>query len=352
MSALAATLAQIKAEGSRGFYSGKVATSIIASLGADPQLREADLLGYRAIWRQPLEIPYRALRVLTMPPPSAGGVALAASLLMLNGYDPSTLRRGSTRHAHLLLEIMRRAQADRLYGVVDPDTLSKAQQQASLVHLLDPKRWSARCPINPNYATPNQRVLESDATLPEMEHTTHLGVVDQEGMAVSLTTTLSSGFGSKVVTDTGVVLNNALASFSGVGKNVALPNRRTTSSMAPTLVEDELGLRLVLGTPGGDSIPSTLLQLVNSLVDYEVPLDEAVDAPRLHQSIAPNGQARMERNRPISKALERGLTEFGHRFANSTGAIGHANTIAIIRGHFYGYVDPREGGLALGWSAN
>jgi gamma-glutamyltranspeptidase/glutathione hydrolase len=107
----------------------------------------------------------------------------------------------------------------------------------------------------------------------------------------------------------------------------------------------------VLGTPGGDTIPSTLLQLVNSITDYAVPLDEAVDAPRLHQSIALNGKARMEGSRPIPEALQRKLAHLGHWFANPTGVIGHANTIAIIDGKICGYADPREGGLALGWSA-
>jgi gamma-glutamyltranspeptidase / glutathione hydrolase len=250
-----------------------------------------------------------------------------------------------------LLEIMRRAQADRIYGVVDPDSMSRAQQQMDLVHLLDPERWPKRCPIEPNHATPNQRVVPQEAIGAEMEHTTHLAVVDAEGMAVSLTTTLSAPFGSKVITETGIVLNNALGSFSGKGQNQPWPNRRTTSSMAPAFVQDELGLRLILGTPGGDTIPSTLLQLVNSMTDYSVPLDEAIDAPRLHQSIASDGRARMESRRPIPAALQRNLARLGHRFASPTSVMGHANTIALIDGQIYGYADPREGGLALGWSA-
>jgi gamma-glutamyltranspeptidase / glutathione hydrolase len=346
---LASSLARLQAAGRDGFYKGPVAASVVASLGQDPQIGETDLAAYRAVWRQPLEIPYRDLRVLIMPPPSAGGVALATGLLMLSAYDPSTMRRGSTPHAHLLLEIMRRAQADRVYGVVDPDVFSEAQREASLNHLLAPQRWLERCPIDPDRATPNQQIVEHQAPVTEMEHTTHLAVTDNQGMAVSLTTTLSSGFGSKVITDTGVVLNNALASFSGNGQNQPLPHRRTTSSMAPTMVEDALGLRLILGTPGGDTIPSTLLQLLNSLIDYSIPLDQAVDAPRLHQSIAPGGQARLERSRPIPLPLQRGLGQLGHQFVNPTSVMGHANSIAVVDRRFFGYVDPREGGLALGW---
>jgi gamma-glutamyltranspeptidase / glutathione hydrolase len=349
--ALAATLTRLATEGRAGFYSGPVATSIVASLEPDPQIREADLANYRAIWRQPLAIPYHGTLVSIVPPPSAGGVALAASLTMLSAYDPTTLRRGSAEHAHLLLEIMRRAQADRVYGVVDPDVYTPAQRHATLAQLLAPERWRTRCPIDPNHATPNERVVENQDPLPNMEHTTHLAVVDSSGMAVSLTTTLSSGFGSKVMTDSGIILNNALASFSGSGQNQPLPLRRTTSSMAPSMVEDSLGLRLVVGTPGGDTIPSTLLQLLNALVDYSVPLDEAVDSPRLHQSVAPRGEARMESARPIPVGLQRDLIRLGHRFVSPSAVFGHANSIAVIGGRFYGYVDPREGGLALGWTA-
>jgi gamma-glutamyltranspeptidase / glutathione hydrolase len=347
---LAATLERVQAEGRDGFYAGAVATSIVTSLGPEPQIRQTDLASYRAIWREPVELIYRGLRVSIMPPPSAGGVALASSLAMLSEYEPSTLQRGSVAHAHLLLEIMRRAQADRVYGVTDPDQLTLEQNAENVANALDPTRWSRRCPIDESQVTSNERVIGQEAPLSEAEHTTHLAVIDSRGMAVSLTTTLSSGFGSGVITASGIVLNNSLGSFSGKGQNQPLPNRRTTSSMAPTLVEDLDGLRLVLGTPGGDTIPSTILQLLNSIIDYAVPLDEAVDAPRLHQSVAIGGQARMESGHPIPPKLQRGLMRLGHRFASPTSAMGHANSIALVNEHFYGYVDPREGGLALGWA--
>lgn len=348
---LASTLARLKVEGRDGFYTGPVAASVVAALGADPQIQDADLANYRAHWRIPLTVPYRGLKVTIMPPPSAGGIALAVSLKLLEAVDPTSLPRGTPQHAHLLLEIMRRAQADRLYEVVDPDIFSLPEQERLVSQLLTPERWVKRCPIDPNYATPNQRVVDPVAPSAESEHTTHLAVVDADGMAVSLTTTLSSGFGSKLVTDSGIVLNNALGSFSAQGRNQPLPNRRTTSSMAPTMLEDRSGLRLILGTPGGDTIPSTLLQLINSIVDYSVPVDAAVDAPRLHQSVARNADARFETRRPIPLGLQRGLRQLGHRFTNSTAVMGHANTIAIIDGAAFGYADPREGGLAMGLAA-
>lgn len=346
--ALAQTLKAIESNGVPGFYAGPIAESIVSALGSDAQVSLNDLANYRAVWRQPLVVPYRGTRVFIMPPPSAGGVALATSLGMLANYDPRLVERGSTAHAHLLLEIMRRAQADRIYSVVDPDSLDPAERTSMLAHLLDPERWLTKLPIDPLRVTPNDQVVTHVRRNRESEETTHLAVVDRTGLAVSLTTTLSAGFGAKVITDTGIVLNNALASFSDAGQNQPLPNRRTTSSMAPTIVQDRDGLKLVLGTPGGDTIPSTLLLLLNALVDYAVPLDAAVDAPRLHQDVGNLGLARTEGRHPIPPELQKGLERLGHHFYHPTPAMGHANSIAIIDGSLYGYADPREGGLALG----
>lgn len=345
---LAHTLERIRDEGPKGFYEGPVAESLRRALGGEPQIALADLAQYEAKWREPLRIPYRGLAVTTMSPPSAGGVALATSLRLLEGYDFSTLPQQSPQRAHLLLEAMRRAQADRLYGVVDPDTLKSGEIELRLAQWLDPHRWQNVSPIDPKHATKNEAVTRQTSLWQESDQTTHLAVVDGSGTAVSLTTTLSSGFGSKVVTDTGIVLNNSLGSFSGMGVNLPGPHLRTVSSMAPTLIEDAGGLRLVLGTPGGDSIPSTLLQLINLLVDYGLPLDAAVDAPRIHQSIHAKGNARSESARPIGNSLRHALERMGHHFAPPTTYMGHANSIVLVQGVPFGYVDPREGGLALG----
>lgn len=345
---LAQTLKALETGGAEGFYSGPIAGSLVRSLGLNAQISLNDLRDYRAIWRQPLVVPYNEVRVVVMPPPSAGGIALATSLAMLSRYDARLIEQGSAAHAHLLLEIMRRAQADRIYSVVDPDSLGAAERTSKLSRLLDPERWLKRFPIDPLRVTPNEQIVAHVSRLRESEDTTHLAVVDGTGLAVSLTTTLSAGFGAKVITDTGIVLNNALASFSDAGENQPLPNRRTTSSMAPTFVQDRQGLRLVLGTPGGDTIPSTLLLLLNALLDYAVPLDSAINAPRLHQDVGSLGLARTEGRHPILPELQRRLERMGHRFCHPTPAMGHANTIAIIDGYLYGYADPREGGLALG----
>jgi len=345
---LATTLAAIQSQGEAGFYDGDVALSIEQALRPNSQVTTEDLKRYRATWRRPLRFPYRSLVVTTMPPPSAGGVALMSGLLQLAQTDPSHIRMNSVERGHLLLEIIRRAQVDRLYSVVDPDTLSGDKNAQKLAQWLTPDRWAKRAPINPYKASRNDEVTKESSAAHESDQTTHFAVVDATGMAVSLTTTLSSGFGSKIITRTGIVLNNSLASFSGIGENRPAPYKRTVSSMAPTLIEDNSGLKLVLGTPGGDTIPSTLLQIINLIVDYGQSLDDAVDAPRIHQSILRRANARYESRRPLPNAWRVELSRMGHHFVTPTSVMGHANSIAIVDGKPYGYVDPREGGLALG----
>ncbi len=344
---LAETLDRLVSEGRPGFYSGLTARSLLTTLGSEGILTESDLSSYRAEWRRPRRLLYRGLLVETMPSPSAGSIALAESLLLLEHFDLRRWGHGSTTSLHYLLEAMRRGQRDRRREIAGPESLSARQALELENTLLDPERWQSRAPILPERATASTE-LDPLATEPtsEPEHTTHLAVVDADGMAISLTTTLSSSFGARLVTETGIVLNDAIGSFSLVGRNQPVGGRRTTSSMSPTLLRDQAGLALVLGTPGGDTIPSTLLQLIVALVDDQLPLDLAVDAPRVHQSYA-GELARFEGARPIPWSQKLALEKLGHRFSKQRGAIGHANSIALLTGVPYGYADPREGGLAL-----
>ena len=206
-------------------------------------------------------------------------------------------------------------------------------------------------PIDPAHATPSASVhpLYADA-LRELEHTTHLSVVDQDGMVVSLTTTLSASFGAKImVPASGVLLGNAVASFSSSGDNQPVPGRRTTAPMAPTLVllDQERAVVLVLGTPGGDTIPSTLGLLIERLLSHGVPLDAAIDAPRVHHGFVPD-QVRYEAARPLPKATLDALAKKGHRLFRSFATQGDVSALLLAGGTAYSYADPREGpGLAL-----
>ena len=165
-------------------------------------------------------------------------------------------------------------------------------------------------------------------------------------MVVSLTTTLSASFGAKLTAPgTGIVLNNSVASFSRTGPNQPAPGRRTTSSMAPTLVLDGERVVLVLGTPGGDTIPSTIVQVLRNVVDHGMPLDQAIAAPRVHQSFLPD-RARFEARRPIAPALLAELKARGHAISASHLAMGDSNDVLLEEEQAYGVADPRGGGLA------
>ncbi|HEY4157993.1 MAG TPA: gamma-glutamyltransferase [Polyangiaceae bacterium] len=342
---LAASLERIAASGAPGFYQGPTALGLIGVSGG--LLSAADLGAYQAKVREPLTFQYQGYTVETMPPPSAGGVVVAEILLVLQKLHAERFAHDSADELHFFLEASKRAQAERRYGVVDPDALSAEENQRRRARYLDPTSVLG-VPIDPLHATPASVVhpLYSEA-LREFEHTTHLSVADADGMVVSCTTTLSASFGSKLVAPgTGVVLNNSVASFASVGDNQPLAGRRTTSSMAPTLVLAGGAPVLVLGSPGGDTIPSTIVQILRHVIDHGEALDVAVDAPRVHHGFVPD-EVRYEPHNAPPKAVLDELTRRGHTVKNGKSAIGDANEILLQHGEAFAYTDPREGGLAL-----
>lgn len=343
---LAKTLQAVSDSGVAGFYTGPVAQALTRGLGAQGLLTEDDLRSYRAVIREPLVFTYRGLTVETMPPPSAGGVALAQLLLELERQRAHQLPAGSPLELHLFAEASRRAQAERRFGVIDPDTLAPDELQTRLRRWTDPLVPCAQVPIDRQRATPSPALHPLYAqALRELEHTTHASVVDHDGMAVSFTTTLSAGFGAKLVAPgTGVVLNNAVGSFGTVGENLPAPGRRTVSSMAPTLVRRSGEVVLVLGSPGGDTIPSTIAQVLRNVVDHGMTLDDAVDAPRIHHGFVPDA-VRFEPKRPPPRAQLDALRALGHELT-STFPMGDANNVLIAGGVAWAYADPREGGVA------
>jgi len=343
---LAATLERISTAGRDGFYAGPTARALSSLPGS--LISSADLAAYQAKWREPLRFDYRGLSVEVMPPPSAGGVAVTETLLMLQALHADALPHDSAAELHLFLEASRRAQAERRFGVVDPDALTAEQTQQKRARWLDPNAWLKDSPIDPNHATPSANVhpLYADA-LREFEHTTHFSVVDASGMVVSCTTTLSASYGAKVMAPgTGVMLNNSVASFASSGDNQPVPGRRTVSSMAPTLVlvaEDPV---LVLGTPGGDTIPSTIVQVLRHVVDHGETLAVAVDAPRVHHGFVPDEVRYEPHNAPPAEVLKE-LEARGHKLSKGRAGIGDANEI-LIRGNVaWAYADRREFGVAL-----
>jgi gamma-glutamyltranspeptidase/glutathione hydrolase len=344
--ALAKTLEAIAALGDAAFYAGAAAQSLARATANHITL--TDLAAYRAVVREPLAVRYRGYDIETMPPPSAGGLVLAGTLNALESLEPTPPSTETADELHRFVEISRRAQALRRFHVVDPDSQSAAEQKTLAARFLDPSSLLA-VPVDPAHATPSARVhpLYPEA-LRELEHTTHLAVADESGLVVSLTTTLSASFGAKIlVPETGVLLGNAVGSFSSAGDNQPVAGRRTTSSMAPTLVLDHGALVAVIGTPGGDTIPSTLSLLLVRLLAHAMPLDAAVDAPRLHHGFVPD-QIRYEAARPLPKALLDELIVKGHKLYRSYASQGDVSGIVLKSPTAFGYADPREGpGLAL-----
>ncbi|HEX6765804.1 MAG TPA: gamma-glutamyltransferase [Polyangiaceae bacterium] len=343
---LAATLERLARFGPADFYRGETARALVQATGG--RIAERDLAEYRPMIRRVLEFDYRGFEMQTMPPPSTGGATLAGTLLALEHLSPNAPASGSVSDLHAFLEVSRRAQAFRRLTIVDPGPGDSEQERASLARFLDPTRL-LEVPFDPNHATPSAKIhpLYADA-LRETEHTTHLSVVDSDGMVVALTTTISASFGARIVAPgIGIVLNNAVASFSSVGDNQPVAGRRTTSSMAPTLVLSGGKPVLVLGTPGGDTIPSTIAALVLNLVDRGMTLDDATDAPRLHHGFVPD-DVRYETQRPPPPVVLAGLKKLGHRMRSSPPIQGDANCILIDGDRAFGYADPREpGGSAL-----
>lgn len=343
MPELAASLERIQKEGTAGFYSGPTAEALARAPGS--LIRASDLRDYRPVERAVLSFEYRGLRVETMPPPSAGGVALAEMLGMLQELKAHETH--GAEELHLFLEASRRAQADRRFSVRDPDTIPPEEREKWLGRFISGPALLLRAPIEREHATPSEKLAQLfPGAVKESEQTTHLSVVDSAGMVVSLTTTLSASFGAKLTAPgTGIVLNNTVASFSSTGENQPAPGRRTTSSMAPTLVLDQGQVVLVLGTPGGDTIPSTIAQVLRHVVDHGYPLDQAVAAPRVHQGFLPD-RARFETRRPIEPALVTQLKALGHNLTGSHIAMGDSNDILLEDHNAYAVADPRGSGLA------
>lgn len=345
---LGSTLQRIAREGAAGFYAGTTAGAIATTIGDRGGLVSlADLTGYRAVLREPLVTEYRGLRVEVMGPPSAGGVAVVEMLAMLERLEAWQWDRQSLEAAHVFAEVAKRAHADRRFGVVDPDSVRQSDPVSDLAHWRQGASWLERFPIG-DRATSASLLHQAYRTLEEEpENTTHFSVADRDGQVVSCTTTLSRGYGARfVVPGTGVLLNNSFAAFGTAGLDVPQAGRRMTSSMSPTLVWFAREPVLVLGSPGGDTIPNTVVQVLRNLVDYRLPLDAAVDAPRVHHGFVPD-QVLYESTRPPEAQVLIGLKRRGHVVSGARRTIGDANVIAIWDGTFFGYADPREGGLAL-----
>ncbi|OAV45641.1 gamma-glutamyltransferase [Lewinella sp. 4G2] len=295
---LAATLRRIQRDGKEGFYGGRTAELIVAEMQSGNGIITAkDLQDYETTWREPITKKIDNYRIISMPPSSSGGVALAQMVEMLEPYDLTEMGYHTTESIHLTVEAMRRAYADRAEYLGDAD-----YYPVPVDSLLNDTYLAGRMTdFNPDSASRSTNVELGLTLRKETFETTHISIIDSLGNAVSITTTLNGNFGSKVMVDGGgFFLNNEMDDFSAkpgvpnmfglVGKeaNAIQPGKRMLSSMTPTIVEKDGELFMVLGAPGGSTIITAVLQTFLNVTEFGMPLADAVAAPRFHHQWLPD----------------------------------------------------------------
>lgn len=296
--ALAATLTRIMQKGKDEFYKGETAEKMVAFIQKNGGIISLDDLSkYEAKWRTPITFTYKDLKVISMSPPSSGGITLGQIMKMIEPYSLSKFGHNSEKSIQIITEAERRAYADRNYFLGDPDFIKIPQNKLLNRHYLKNRMKS----FNWNKATPSSEVSHGNITISESNETTHYSIIDAEGNAVSATTTLNGAYGSKLYCDElGFFFNNEMDDFSakpgaansyglvGAEANSIAPEKRMLSSMTPTIIEKNGKLSMVLGTPGGSTIITSVLQTILNVYEYKMSMQEAVNAPRFHHQWLPD----------------------------------------------------------------
>ncbi|MBI1355805.1 MAG: gamma-glutamyltransferase [Acidobacteria bacterium] len=354
---LAATLDRMAKKGADEFYQGETARRIAADMARNGgSITLADLAAYEPKERRPLEGTYRGYDILSAPPASSGGAGVIQMLNMLEPTRYFEAGAGSAQAIHHVAEAMRRFFADRAEFFGDTDFA----KDVPLRKLISKDYAQARAAtIDPRRATPSAQVSAGPALGPESEQTTHYSVVDEQGMAVAVTYTLNGGFGSGVTAaGTGVLLNNEMDDFTSKPgspnqfgllqseRNAIEPGKRPLSAMTPTIVSKDGKLFLVVGSPGGPTIISTVLQTILNVIDFRMDLQRAVDFPRFHHQWMPD-ELRME-SWGFSPDTLHLLEGMGHKLAPG-GEMGRTMAIQVVEDGLVGAADSRSAGLATGY---
>jgi gamma-glutamyltranspeptidase / glutathione hydrolase len=352
---LAKTLKQIQNHGHLGFYAGRVAKKIVNDAQANGGLiTQCDLTNYRPIWRKPLVFDYQDLQIISMPPPSSGGILLQQMLGMLSTQNVKAMGFHSVQSVHLMTEIERRAFADRAEHMADPDFWLVPQSQ-----LTEPSYLLKRME-NFDAARATESKTVAAGQFSSSEETTHLSIIDAEGNAVAVTTTLNDSYGSRaVVAGAGFILNNEMDDFSakpgvpnlyglvGSQANAIAPSKTMLSSMTPTIVLRNGTISMVVGTPGGSTIPTSVFQTIVNVYDFAKPLKEAVHGPRFHHQHLPD-QLFMEKE-ALTSDVRATLTKMGHKLTER-GPIGRVEAIMVLPdGRLEGVADMRGDDHAAGF---
>lgn len=356
---LAKTLERIRDFGKDEFYKGKTAdllVNYVRELGGI--ITHQDLEKYKAIWRKPISFTYKNHTITSMTLPASGGICLAQILKSVELFDISKIEHNSTKYIQLLTEAERRSYADRAHYLGDIDFVNVPIDSLINQNYIN-KRMNS---FSWDKATPSSEVSQGKILGYESNETTHYSIVDQFGNAVSVTTTLNTGYGSKVVVKgAGFILNNEMDDFSskpgvpnvyglvGSKANAIASEKRMLSSMTPTIVEKNGKLKMVVGTPGGSTIITSVLQNIINVVDYGMGMQESVDKPRFHHQWLPD-VIKMEPNGFNDKTKTK-LESLGYQLLERNSLIiGRVDAILVLpNGHLEGGADKRGDDAAVGF---
>jgi gamma-glutamyltranspeptidase/glutathione hydrolase len=357
--ALASTLERISKYGKDDFYKGKTAEILVKFIQSKGGIiTPEDLENYRAKWRKPITFKYDDLKVISMSPPSSGGICLAQIMNGIEKYDIDKFGHNNSKSIQVIVEAERRAYADRSHFLGDPDFV-----EIPVERLMNKAYMENRMKdFSFDKATKSKDISYGNIEIVESQETTHYSIVDQFGNAVSATVTLNGAYGSKLyVLELGFFLNNEMDDFSskpgvpnmfgliGAKANQIAPEKRMLSSMTPTIIEKEGDLYMVLGSPGGSTIITSVLQTILNVHEYEMGMQEAVDQPRFHHQWLPD-EILLEPDvfdRETKKALENS----GYHISEKESAIiGKVNAILVLPGgELEGGADPRGDEKAVGY---
>lgn len=357
--ALAATLKRISKNGRDEFYKGETAKILVHYLQQKGGIITLeDLAKYEAKWRTPITFTYKGLKIISMPPPSSGGICLAEILKMIEPFDIAKMGHNSTQAIQVIVEAERRAYADRSVYLGDPDFV-----KIPVKELISEKYLKQRMAnFNPEKASLSSEIREGKVTSTESTETTHYSIVDQFGNAVAATTTLNDGFGSKYYCDElGFFLNNEMDDFSakpgtpnmfgliGGEANSIAPQKRMLSAMTPTIVEKNGKLFMAVGTPGGSTIITSVLQTILNVSQFKMSMQDAVNAPRFHHQWLPD-VITFEPDTFDTKTFET-LKSKGYIInEKTTPVIGKVDAILVLpNGNLEGGADKRGDDKAVGF---
>lgn len=345
------TLERIRDNGRAGFYEGKTADDIVSEMERGKGLiSRKDLANYKSVWREPVTGTYKNYKIIAMPPSSSGGICLLQLLASVEPYPLEKMKHNSVESIHLMVEAERRVYADRSKYLGDPDffkvpaaELTSPAYNRSRMSTFDAKK-----------ATPSSEVMPGTIAGYEPEETTHFSIVDQTGNAVAVTTTINGWFGSYVVVSgSGFFLNNEMDDFSskpgvpnmfgvlGGEANKIEPEKRMLSAMTPTIVEKDGKLFMLLGSPGGSTIITSVFQVILNVTDFGMGMQQAVDAKRIHSQWMPDVIA--PEIGAIKKEDSLQLVKMGHTFLPRK-AIGRVDAILVLEdGRLEGGADHKRG---------